>query len=261
MARLGMLIDTSKCTACRGCQVACKQWNDLPAEKTKFFAGSGYQNPKDLSGVTLTLVTFKERVSEKKVEWLFRKHQCMQCQEASCVNVCPVKAMSKHSDGYAIRDEAKCIGCGMCVMNCPFKVPKLNEKRKAHSCKFCADRVQNNLMPACAKTCLSGAILFGKKDELLAKAKERVNILGGKANIYGEKECGGLGVLYLLLDNPEVYGLPKAPKSVEGIPGAFFSPFEQIALLTSGFGLCLNKLAERKEALKPIPEQLRKKEQ
>ncbi len=246
---LGTLIDTSKCTACRGCQVACKQWNGLPAEKTKFFAGEGYQNPGELSGVTLTLVTFKEKGSEKGIEWLFRKQQCMQCTEASCVNVCPVKALSKHLDGYTMRDEAKCIGCGMCVMNCPFKVPRLDEKRKAQSCRFCADRVQNNLMPACAKTCLSGAISFGKHDELLAKAKERVNTLGDKANIYGEKECGGLGVLYILLDDPVVYGLPKSPKPAGGIPKAFFSPFDQIALLTSGFGLCLNKLAERKETL------------
>lgn len=246
---LGVVIDTSKCTACRGCQVACKQWHGLPAEKTRFFAGEGYQNPKDLSGVTLTLVTFKERKTQGKMEWLFRKQQCLHCTEAACVNVCPVKALSKHLDGYTLRDEARCIGCGMCVMSCPFKVPKLDEKRKAQTCRFCADRVQNNLTPACAKTCLSGAISFGKRDELLAKAKERVNILGGKANLYGEKECGGLGVLYILLDDPVVYGLPKSPKPALGIPKAFFSPYEQIALLTGGFGLCLNKLAERKEAL------------
>jgi formate dehydrogenase iron-sulfur subunit len=229
--------------------VACKQWNGLPAEKTKFFAGEGYQNPKDLSGVTLTMVRFKERKTAVAMEWLFRKEQCMQCTEASCVNVCPVKALSKHTDGYTMRNSAKCIGCMMCVMNCPFKIPKLGEKRKAQSCRFCADRVQNNLTPACAKTCPSGAILFGNRDELLLKAKERVNILGGKANLYGEKECGGLGVLYILLDDPVVYGLPKAPKTAQGIPTSF-STFDQIALLGSVLGFVATrrgKMAETKK--------------
>lgn len=252
MARLGMLIDTSKCTACRGCQVACKQWNEMPAEKTRFFAGDGYQNPADLSGKTLTLLTFKEiptpNLSKEGnvVEWLFRKHQCMQCTDASCVKVCPVKALSKHADGYTMRDEAKCIGCGMCVASCPFKVPKLDDKRKSQSCRFCANRVQNGLTPACDKACLTGAITSGQRDELLVKAKERVKILGGKANVYGETQAGGLGVIYVLLDDPTVYGLPKTPKVAQaGYWQAWMGSFGQFAFMGSLMALAINKLTQK----------------
>ncbi|MBU1752774.1 4Fe-4S dicluster domain-containing protein [bacterium] len=247
MARLGMLIDTSKCTACRGCQVACKQWNEMPAEKTKFFSGDGYQNPADLSGKTLTLVTFKEKAAGTNMEWLFRKHQCMQCTNASCVTVCPVKAISKHADGYTMRNEKKCIGCGTCVASCPFNVPKLDDKRKVQSCRFCADRVQNGLTPACDKACLTGAICSGPRDEMLAKAKERVKVLGGKANVYGETQAGGLGVLYILLDDPVVYGLPKSPKVAQaGSLKSFTGPFGQVALVGSLMTVALNKLIQRK---------------
>jgi len=246
MAKLGILIDTSKCTACRGCQVACKQWNEMPAEKTRFFASDGYQNPADLSGKTLTLVTFKEQTAGGNVQWLFRKHQCMHCTEASCVKVCPVKALSKHPDGYTVRDEAKCIGCGMCVMNCPFKVPKLNEKHKAQSCRFCANRVQNGLTPACSKACPTGAITFGHRDELLAKAKERIKVIGGKANVYGETQAGGLGVLYVLLDDPSVYGLPKTPKVAQaGYWNAWIGPFGEFVFLGSLMTLAINKLTQK----------------
>jgi len=249
MARLGILIDTSKCTGCRGCQVACKQWNGLPAEKTQFFGGDGYQNPKDLSGKTFTLVFFKER-DEENLRWLFRKHQCMQCTIASCVNVCPVKALSKHPDGYTVRDRGKCIGCGLCVANCPFKIPRINEEdKKADSCRFCRDRVENNLIPACAKTCPSGAIQFGERENLLKIARDRVSTLGGKANLYGETQCGGLGVLYILLDDPEVYNLPKSPKTAE-VPSweELVDVLSKFSLLGIG-SLALQGLSEKERDL------------
>ncbi|MEW6679940.1 MAG: 4Fe-4S dicluster domain-containing protein [bacterium] len=244
MAKLGTLIDTSRCTGCRGCQVACKQWNGLEAEKTRFFGGEGYQNPKELSGKTFTLVYFKEKANGDNFQWLFRKHQCMQCTIASCVNVCPVKALSKHPDGYTVRDREKCIGCGMCVQNCPFKVPRIDEKNKATSCKYCIDRVQNGLTPACAKACPSGAIQFGERDELLKKAKDRVAVLGGKANLYGETQCGGLGVLYILLDDPDIYGLAHAPKTAE-IPtwDELVELFSKFSLLSIG-SLAIKSLKE-----------------
>lgn len=241
MGRLATLIDTSKCTGCRGCQVACKQWNGLPAEKTTFFGKEGYQNPKDLSGKTWTVILFKER--ENGGKWLFRKHQCMQCTIASCVNICPVKALSKHPDGYTIHDRKKCIGCRLCVANCPFKIPRLDEKNKATSCKYCSDRVSNNLSPACAKTCPSDAIQFGNREELLKIGKERVASLGGKANLYGEKQAGGLGVLYILLDEPDVYELPKAVKTAEADWNELVDGLSELSLV--GVGTFLWKVKEK----------------
>lgn len=88
----------------------------------------------------------------------------------------------------------------------------MDEKNKATSCKYCIDRVQNNLTSACVKTCPSGAIQFGERGNLLKTAKERVSVLGGKANLYGETQYGGLGILYILLDDPAIYGFPKIPK-------------------------------------------------
>ncbi|MBI4777686.1 hypothetical protein HY792_01995 [Candidatus Desantisbacteria bacterium] len=118
---------------------------------------------------------------------------------------------------------------------------------KVQSCRFCADRVQNGLTPACDKACLTGAITSGPMDELLAKAKERVKVLGGKANVYGETQAGGLGVLYVLLDSPKVYGLPEAPKVAQASSlKTFTGPFGQVALVGSLMTVALNKLIQRK---------------
>lgn len=246
--KVAMLIDTSKCTACRGCQVACKQWNELPAETTKFFGGEGYQNPADLSGVTFTLVKFKEVASNGDLRWLFRKHQCLHCTQASCVNVCPVKAITKNELGFTQRNLKKCIGCKLCVIKCPFKVPRLDKNKKAQSCRFCADRVMNNLTPACAKTCPSGAIQFGERSAIIKIAKVRVDILGGKSELYGMTQGGGLGVMYVLKDSPDVYGLPTALKVAEPLLlPTLLGSFGRIAFLGSLVGLAIEYFNKTRE--------------
>ena len=110
-----LLIDTSKCMACRGCQIACKQWNQLPAESTKN-TGS-YENPPTTMGKTYTKVAFKEVVEPGtgNVKWLFRKEQCMHCTSANCIKMCPVDARAKNEFGFTEIDTEKCIGCGVCV--------------------------------------------------------------------------------------------------------------------------------------------------
>ena len=115
------LIDVSKCTACRGCQVACKQWNDLPAEHTT--QTGTYENPPELSGSTWIKVEFRE----KPGEWLFRAHTCMHCTDASCEKVCPTGAIS-HNGEVVIIDQEWCIGCGYCVQACPYGVPHKDEE-------------------------------------------------------------------------------------------------------------------------------------
>ena len=204
------LIDTSKCMACRGCQVACKQWNELPAEHTT--QQGTYENPPELSAHTWIRVEFRERTEA----WLFRAHTCMHCTEASCESVCPTGAIS-HQGEAVIIDQSICIGCGYCVQACPFHVPHKDEvDGTSRKCRFCIDRITNGLEPACAKTCPSGAIKFGERADLLSIGKRKAQQLRvngyTNANLYGEDELGGLHTLYVLTDYPSVYGLPEAPQ-------------------------------------------------
>ena len=221
MERIGLLLDTSRCIACRACQVACKQWNKLPAEPIESWKTRGsYENPADLSPVTWTRVRFTEYEQPVAgVEWLFRKSQCMQCQDATCLKVCPEKkALYRNRDGVVVLDSAYCTGCGYCTQNCPFEIPRFDPKeRRTFKCNMCHDRIANGLIPACAKACPTQAIQFGLRDELIEKAHKIIQTLKGKgfaeASIYGENECGGLGVIYILkYDRVKYEGLPADPK-------------------------------------------------
>ena len=204
------LIDTSKCMACRGCQVACKQWNDLPAEHTT--QRGTYENPPGLSAETWIQVQFRERTEE----WLFRPQTCMHCTNASCEQVCPTGAIS-HQGEVVIIDQSVCIGCGYCVQACPFSVPYKDEiGGTVRKCTFCIDRITNGLEPACAKTCPPGAISFGERADLLSIATRKVRALRAdghpNATLYGEDELGGLHTLYVLTDRPSALGLPEGPQ-------------------------------------------------
>jgi len=211
--RMAMLIDVSKCMGCRGCQVACKQWNQLPAEKTKF-TGS-YQNPPVLSAKTWTLVTFNEP-EDGAVRWLFRKRQCLHCGEAACQQVCPTGAIKRSDKGIVYIDQGICAGCKYCVEICPFKTPHpSHETGTARKCWMCMDRVTNGLDPACVTACPTGALAFGPRDDMVSLARERQQALAGQgspdARIYGETELGGLGAMYVLPEKASAYGLPEAP--------------------------------------------------
>ena len=145
---------------CRGCQVACKQWNQLPAEKTRF--DGNYQNPKHLSGKTWTLVNFIEPNDyDQNPRWLFRKQSCFHCAEATCVSVCPTGAAKKRDDGIVFIDQGICAGCKYCVETCPFGTPQFDRKTgTVKKCRMCLDRVGNGLKPACATACPTGALAF-----------------------------------------------------------------------------------------------------
>ena len=204
------LIDVSKCTACRGCQVACKQWNDLEATETR--QQGTYQNPPELNGHTWMLLQFRERPGE----WLFRPQTCMHCTIASCEEACPTGAIS-HRDGAVVIDQEWCIGCGYCVQACPFHIPHKDEETgTARKCTFCIDRTSNGYETACAKTCPTDTIQFGERADLINAAHKRVAFLKANghpsANLYGEHEFGGLHTLYVLTDRPSVFGLPENPQ-------------------------------------------------
>jgi formate dehydrogenase iron-sulfur subunit len=220
MAENSFYYDGSLCIACRSCQVACKQWNGLPGEKTCFFAApGGYQNPADLSPTTWNMLKFQEVDEKGKVQWLFRRHHCFHCTDANCIDVCPVepqKAMTRHPEfGTVYVNQELCIACGSCVEACDYGVPHLDETaEKSKKCTGCVDRVSNNKLPACATTCPTHAIRYGKKTELYAQAVDRVEELRAKgfanASVYGLEQKGGLHSIYVLPERLEIYGLQPA---------------------------------------------------
>ena len=212
------LFDATKCTGCKGCQVACSEWNDLRAP-VGTFQGS-YQNPMELSSECWTLMQFHEVVRDDKFNWNFTHTACMHCGEPSCLLACSTAgAIIKRADGTVDFDADKCIGCGYCVTACPFNVPKLSPKdHKAYKCTMCADRLAAGMEPSCVKTCVTGALKFGNKEEMLYAAVERVKQLHAeghtKAGIYDPEGVNGTGMIMILKDinHPEDYGMPKDPQ-------------------------------------------------
>lgn len=195
------LIDLTRCTGCRGCQVACKQWNQLEAENTTFFNGQGYQNPPAMSEHTLTAIRFREYQRHGESEFAFYKEMCMHCNEPACASVCPVSAFVKTPEGPVVYNAKRCIGCRFCMIACPFGVPKYQWSKTLPlvvKCSGCYARVKAGLIPACAKACPS-AITYGSRKDMIAEAEKRLkarpDIYFNK--IYGLQEAGGTSVLYL----------------------------------------------------------------
>jgi len=218
MPTYAMFTDTSVCTGCRACQVACKQWNELPAEGAEW-TGS-YQNREHFTDKTWRLVRFAEKPSEGGgVKWLLMSDVCKHCNQAGCLEACPTGAIYRTEYGTVMVNQDVCNGCRYCVSACPFGVITFNKDTgRVNKCTFCNDRIHNNMPTACAKTCPTQSIQFGERGVLAEKAKKRLADLqkqGVKeARLYGVDEdvLGGLNAFYLLLDKPEAYNLPPAPK-------------------------------------------------
>ncbi len=252
MAKPICLIDATKCIGCRGCQTACKQWNQLPATDTSF-TGS-YENPPALSSNTWMRIKFREHESEQNgVDWLMSKQGCMHCTDAACILACPAGAIYRTEYDTVKVDEVKCIGCNYCVAACPFQVIGFDRlSNKARKCTFCLDRLQSGLKPACAGTCPTGSITFGDSRELIGKARARVDKLkaAGKANanIYGLDEVGGTAMLYVLGDKPEKYGFPADPQ----VPiqtrfwNTIYAPLRVFVVIAVGLGLWSNRAYSKK---------------
>ncbi|MFT3688856.1 formate dehydrogenase subunit beta [Paenirhodobacter sp.] len=218
------LIDVSICIGCKACQVACNEWNDLrgPVEENV----GVYDNPSDLHPDSWTVMRFTEHIDENdKFEWLIRKDGCMHCEDPGCLKACPVPgAIVQYANGVVDFQSDLCVGCGYCVAGCPFNVPRISKKdNKAYKCTLCSDRLAVGQAPACAKTCPTGAIAFGSKEEMKDLAATRVAELNERgyenAGLYDPEGVGGTHVMYVLqhADDPERYaGLPKDPK-ISGI--------------------------------------------
>ena len=212
------LIDISKCIGCKACQSACMEWNDL---RDAVGDNNGtYNNPRDLTEKSWTVMRFYEVEPNGKLEWLIRKDGCMHCADPGCLKACPSPgAIVQYSNGIVDFHEENCIGCGYCVTGCPFNVPRISKKdSKAYKCTLCSDRVAVGLEPACIKTCPTGALVFGSKDDMKQHAEERIADLKERgyqnAGLYDPPGVGGTHVMYVLQhgDRPELYGLPKDPK-------------------------------------------------
>lgn len=248
-----MLIDTSLCIGCRACQAACKQWNQLPAEKTEF-RGS-YENPARFSPITWTKIVFREHEENGKLRWLFAKQGCMHCTEAACIKVCPANAIYRTDFGTVKIDPQRCIGCNYCAANCTYQVIGFDQAANiARKCTFCHDRISNGRIPACAKACPTGAITYGERADLIALAQKRAGELQkagkGNANVYGIEELSGLGMVYVLENRPEAYGLPENPRIrlSTHVWDYIFKPVRIFVVIAAFFALWVNRGESKKES-------------
>ena len=224
----GFFTDTTVCIGCKACEVACKQWNQLPDDGL-LFTGMSYDNTVDLSASTWRHVAFVERpvaLSNQEsglgqFSWLLMSDVCKHCQRAGCLEACPTGAIVRTEFDSVYVQPDICNGCGYCVVGCPFGViDRSEEDGRAWKCTLCYDRLQDGMEPACAKACPTDSIVFGELEDLKEQARDRVEELHERgmteAYLYGVDETSqpgteGLNAFFLLVDEPEVYNLPSDP--------------------------------------------------
>jgi len=234
--RVGFFTDTSVCIGCKACEVACKEWNHIP-EDGLVFTGMSYDNTVGLGADTWRHVAFIEQRkpvgrqetglfhnghrdgTSTEFRWLMASDVCKHCTHAACLDVCPTGALFRTEFGTVVVQEDVCNGCGYCVPACPYGV--IDQRQgdgRVWKCTLCYDRLRDGLVPACAKACPTESIQFGDLEELRARADARLAQMHaaglGDARLYGrdpDDGVGGAGAFFLLLDEPEVYGLPPDP--------------------------------------------------
>jgi len=245
--RMGFFTDTSVCIGCKACEVACKEWNHVPEDGLNF-TGMSYDNSEGLGANTWRHVAFVEqkRSEDSGVRWLMSSDVCKHCTHAACLDVCPTGALFRTEFGTVVVQEDVCNGCGYCIPACPYGV--IDQRRgdgRAWKCTLCYDRLRVGAEPACAKACPTDSIQFGPVDELRERARRRHAQLHeagvGEARLYGEDPddgVGGDGAFFLLLDEPEVYGLPPDPVvTTRDLPAMYRRVATAAAILASAVGV------------------------
>jgi formate dehydrogenase iron-sulfur subunit len=245
---MGFFTDTSVCIGCKACEVACKEWNHVPPAQHGF-SGHSYDNTLQLGADTWRHVAFIEQRKELGVDatgsllqsatldalvdqaglgtyqegdglrWLMASDVCKHCTDAACLDVCPTGALFRTEFGTVVVQEDVCNGCGYCVPTCPFGVlDRREDDGRVWKCTLCYDRLKEGMEPACAQACPTQSIQFGELERLRERAGRRVQTLADagatSAQLYladDEDGVGGAGAFFLLLDDPEVYGLPPDP--------------------------------------------------
>jgi formate dehydrogenase iron-sulfur subunit len=244
--RMGFFTDTTTCIGCKACEVACKQWNDLPSDGGVLTKGGSYDHTRELNASTWRHVRFVELAEQDGTrpvdfshhdvdlvaaaeeyqrpyagfgDWVFMSDVCKHCTNAGCMDACPTGALIRTEFGTVVLQPDVCNGCGYCIPSCPFGVVDRDpDDGRAAKCTLCYDRLEDGLEPACAKSCPTDSIQFGPYEELLEVAARRVTTLHDRgvegAYLYGahdepdESLAGGLGAFFLLTEPPERYGLP-----------------------------------------------------
>lgn len=271
----GFFTDTTVCIGCKACEVACKQWNELPSDGFEF-TGMSYDNTVQLSGTTWRHVVFNEQVQMDvqgvNDRWSMMSDVCKHCTHAGCLEACPTGAIIRNEFGNVFIQPDVCNGCGYCVVSCPFGVvdvigsltangtystatlreDRLQQKETAiqdhggvaGKCTLCYDRQRMGFIPACAKACPTESIQFGDVDELKDRARKRVATLQGRgvnASLYGvdsNSSVGDLHAFFLLTDRPEAYNLP-----VEPVLPSTRQPAGYMSAAVMAFGLLFAGLA------------------
>ena len=204
------LIDTTKCFACRACQVACKQWNELPAGEHPTNRGT-YENPPDLSHTQFIKIQFKETERpDGSLAWNFVRNSCRHCIDAPCRQAAQNKesiVIDEDTGAVLYQDSIANESYADIRLGCPFDIPRQGPNGRLFKCVMCVDRVHEGLLPACAKACPSGAITFGDRDEVLQMADERVEALRPEYPNTRIMDRRDVRLLILLTDPSEMYSL------------------------------------------------------
>ena len=224
--RKGFFTDTSLCIGCKACEVACKEWNHVPADTSLELTGESFDNTSALGADSWRHVAFIEQKvpatdpsGHDGVKWLMSSDVCKHCTHAACLDVCPTGALFRTEHGTVVVQQDICNGCGYCVSACPYGViDQRPDDGRVFKCTMCYDRLGAGEEPACAKACPTKSIQYGELDELRERADARVTELHERgeegARLYGhdpDDGVGGDGAFFLLLDEPETYGLPPDP--------------------------------------------------
>jgi formate dehydrogenase iron-sulfur subunit len=263
----GFFTDTSVCIGCKACEVACKEWNQLTGNPPAFLADS-FDNTGSLDAQNWRHVKFIEMDAHLTAStttgngnaWLMMSDVCKHCQQASCAEVCPTNAIVRTEFDTVFIQQDVCNGCRNCIAACPYGVIGFNEQTgTVHKCTLCYDRLQNDMTPACAKACPTQSIQFGNLTDLQSAADKRLAQLQQNgitnAQLYGrdDKVYGGLNSFFLLMDKPEVYGLPSGQSAQlpsRNNAGGYLTGLVAAALALIGGAIAFRR---RREAAEPAP--------